>query len=136
MTSSGPSKVATLPGTLQVNSISKAGVKEILLWLLKRRIRFEIRGASMDPLLMPTDEVLIAPRAQVEEGDVVVLRHPYRKDVTLVKGIKSIDDAGLMRVQGLNADESTDSRSFGAVSKSLIIGKVTAWVAKGKETTS
>ena len=88
----------------------------------------------MAPLLMPNDEVLIAPHAKVKQGDIVVLKHPYRKDIKLVKEVKDIDDMGRFFVEGLNADESTDSRSFGAVSKSLVIGSVTTWVAKGKET--
>jgi len=88
----------------------------------------------MSPLLMPNDEVLIAPHAKVKQGDIVVLRHPYRKDMKLVKVVKKIDEAGSFFVEGLNADESTDSRSFGFVSKSLVIGSVTTWVSKGKET--
>ena len=133
MKSSGLSKAVTLSGTLQAKSIPKAGVKEVLLWLLQRRIRFKVRGASMAPLLMPDDEVLIAPHAKVKQGDIVVLKHPYRTDIKLVKEIKKIDEMGRLHVEGLNTDGSTDSRSFGTVSQTLIMGKVTAWVIKGKE---
>tara|TARA_B100000683_G_scaffold276979_1_gene333222 strand:- start:1810 stop:2190 length:381 start_codon:yes stop_codon:yes gene_type:complete len=120
-------------GTPQVKVIPKAGALELLLWFCRRRIRFQVAGSSMSPVLMPDDEVLISPRAPVAPGDIVVLQHPFRKDVTLIKGLKQIDDAGQLLVQGLNADESTDSRSFGAVPRRLLLGKATSWVFRGKE---
>ena len=120
-------------GTPQVKGIPKAGVLELLLWLFRRRTRFQVAGSSMVPVLMPDDEVLVSPKAQVVPGDIVVLQHPYRKDVTLIKGLKRIDDAGQLLVEGLNADESTDSRSFGAVPRGLLLGKATSWVIRRKE---
>ncbi len=100
------------------------------MWLLRRRRRFKIVGDSMRPLLVPGDEVLVDRaayrRAIPGVGDIVVARHPYRSDVHIVKRILSVDPDGACVLRGDNPDESTDSRSFGAVECGLLVGRVTA----------
>ena len=79
----------------------------------------------MLPALQPGDEVLVDPRAQIALGDIIVARHPYRSDVLIVKSLVGFDDEGRLKLQGLNPDESTDSRTQGAVPRRLVLGKVT-----------
>lgn len=60
-----------------------------------------------------------SPRA----GDAVILLHPFQKKCIL-KRIKTVLPEERYLVAGDNEEESTDSRSFGSVSKRHIIGKV------------
>ena len=101
-------------------------------WLLRRLKRFEVSGRSMLPLLAPGEEVLVDPRAAVVIGDIVVARHPYRSDVRLVKCLIAFDDAGRLQLEGLNLDESTDSRSQGNFPRQLLLGKVIGRFASEK----
>lgn len=104
--------------------------REILLWLVRRRWRFRITGYSMVPALNPFDEVLVDGRAyrraRPRPGDIVVTRHPYRRDVLLVKRVAAVLDDGRCLLTGDNPDESTDSRSFGLIPAERILGRVTS----------
>lgn len=78
----------------------------------------------MLPLLAPGDEVLVDPHAAVVVGDIVVARHPYRSNVWLVKCLIAFDEAGRLQLEGLNLEESTDSRTQGNFPRQLVLGKV------------
>ena len=80
----------------------------------------------MLPVLKPDDHVFMDPRSAVRVGDIVVSRHPLTRDVHVVKRLASIDEAGRARLEGLNAAESTDSRTLGTVPMALILGRVTS----------
>jgi len=84
----------------------------------------------MVPLLNPGDEILIDPRAfrhtPPRLGDIVVARHPFRTDLTLVKRVAAVREDGQCRLEGDNPSESTDSRSFGFVPAKHILGRVTS----------
>jgi len=80
----------------------------------------------MLPLLGAGDEVLVDPRAEVREKDIVVARHPYRQDSIWVKQLTAFDESGRAQLEGLNPSESTDSRTQGNVPSNLILGKVTS----------
>ena len=104
-------------------------IRETVLWgwvtaILGYRLRFQVRGTSMRPLLHHDDEVFVDPRKKTARGDTVVLRHPYRTDVILIKYVASINESGAVYVLGTNLAESTDSRGFGWVSPHLIYGCV------------
>ena len=66
-----------------------SGVRELLLWLVRRRRRFRVTGESMLPVLKPGDVVLadlLAYRhSHPQPGDIVIARHPLRRDVILIK---------------------------------------------------
>lgn len=111
------------------NHLDGSSVSELLLWILRLRRRFRVTGASMYPLLRPGDEVLVDPRAYRKmpprPGDIIVMRHPFRKGVRVVKRVTEVFEDGRFLVRGDDPLESEDSRTFGAVAPESIIGKVT-----------
>ena len=100
---------------------------DVVLWLLRQRRRFRIVGESMLPLLAAGTEVLINPAAYRQQppapGDLVVARHPRQPDLRLIKWVVYTDGESCF-LKGLNADASTDSREFGLVPWSEILGQV------------
>lgn len=80
----------------------------------------------MTPLLHEGDEVLVNPRAACRPGDVVLARHPFRRDTHLVKRLEDFDSDGKARLIGVNARESTDSRTLGAFGPELLYGRVSS----------
>ena len=82
-----------------------------------------IEGESMVPTLKSGDTVLINRRAPLAAGDIVAAAHPFYRSVTLVKRVESIDN-GRFVLKGDNPDASTDSRTFGSISTTDVIGKV------------
>lgn len=60
----------------------------------------------------------------VSVGDIVLSKHPFKKKIIIVKRVKSISRKKLFFLQGDNplSSFSSDSRSFGPVSKQFLIG--------------
>jgi nickel-type superoxide dismutase maturation protease len=112
------------------DEIKESNWLDVLLWLLRFRLRLRVTGTSMAPLLQPGDQVLVDPRAYrrstPRRGDIVVSRHPYRRDVRLVKRITAVLEDGRCLIEGDNPSDSTDSRSFGAIPLQHILGRVTS----------
>ncbi len=83
----------------------------------------------MSPLYLDGDELTIDTTSYQNNlpkvGDNVMLKHPFIKDYYMIKQIESVTADGRYFVVGINKKASTDSRSFGAISPDLIIGKVT-----------
>jgi nickel-type superoxide dismutase maturation protease len=104
--------------------------QEFLLWLAGRRRRFRVTGQSMMPLLQPQEEVLADPHAYrdaaPEPGEIVVAEHPDRPKFWLVKRVLVVRENGDCVLVGDNSDVSTDSRAFGAVPATKILGRVTS----------
>lgn len=94
----------------------------------KRFRRFAISGSSMEPALLPGDWVLVdehAYRARLpRRGHIVVARDPRELSRHLVKRVSAVEIHGNIRIEGDNADESTDSRHFGAVPRASVLGRV------------
>ena len=61
----------------------------------------------------------------LELGDIVVARHPFDTSVTLIKRFVERLESRL-QLLGDNPQSSSDSRSFGALDPSLLLGKVIA----------
>lgn len=113
---------------------------DLLLWLLRRRQRLRVVGRSMLPLLQPGEEVLVDPAAYVrshrgakhnspecfrpQPGDIVVAHPPHNSELRIVKWVVFVEDDGRCYLKGLNPEESTDSRNFGLVSPTSILGRV------------
>ena len=104
--------------------LREANWKDRLLYFLGRLRAFSVEGDSMLPTLKSGDTVLIDPNTKIEVGDIVLADHPYKSSIRVLKRVAEIEPSGDLILVGDNAAESTDSRTFGAVSIESIIGRV------------
>ena len=78
--------------------------------------------------------MLVDPKAFEHQyprpGDVVVAKHPYR-DQVLIKRVAEVADDGLYLL-GDQLDLSTDSRNFGKLDCSAILGQVKSRISNEK----
>ncbi len=85
--------------------------------------RVVVEGRSMEPTLAPGDRLLVVRARSLHAGDVVAVRDPRDPKRVLVKRIGAVLDDGIV-VRGDNPGASTDSRSFGPVPSSAVLGRV------------
>ena len=89
-------------------------------------MRVAVQGDSMLPTLAAGDW-LVARRVRsgcrVRSGEVVLLEHPHRAGMLLVKRAVRRTHAGWW-VEGDNRVASEDSRLFGVVPDGLVLGRV------------
>lgn len=84
--------------------------------------RFTVKGNSMLPTLRTGQDILVRCWLyKIKMGDIVVIKVNGKE---MVKRIRQISHDRKVFVQGDNEKESTDSRSFGLLSKDQIVGKV------------
>ena len=102
-------------------------------WFMGRRRRFRVREYSMWPVLAPQDTVL-ASLAGVTAGDIAIARHPQQPDRLIIKRVKEVFyDGGVYLISdNVHEPSARDSRHFGVVSASQIVGRVTSCLAKGR----
>ncbi len=99
--------------------------------LLPRWQRCRVNGRSMEPTLGHGTIVLVDTaaykKALPQVGDVVLVRHPFQPPNKMIKRITAVSEDGGYFLQGDNPDSlaSTDSRSFGHVRYSHLLGKIT-----------
>ncbi len=90
--------------------------------------RFKIVGHSMEPFFREGQLVFINRLSYLfrspKVGDIIALKNPLDGEKTLLKKIEKISSKDKYFVTGLNENDSLDSRTFGPVSKKLIMGKV------------
>ena len=88
-----------------------------------------VDGFSMKPVLNAGDHVLVRAVNADEDlpacGTIVVSWHPQQTGIRIIKRLAGCRD-GWMDLRGDNPPESTDSRQFGLVERSQLIGVVTA----------
>jgi nickel-type superoxide dismutase maturation protease len=121
-----------IESNLPIAPLPAPGFQEWILWILRRRIHLRVTGGSMLPTLAAGDLVLVDSRAYRDElpapGEVVVARHPYQRDLRLIKRVATITEEGRVFLQSDNPREGSDSRHFGALSPQRLVGRVTARV--------
>lgn len=97
-----------------------------LFFYLSPIYTYRIFGDSMLPTLQAGESIIVNRVSywfhQPKKGDIIALRDP-RDGKVLIKRITKIDGAGYF-VHGDNKTASTDSRVFGMIERSDIIGKV------------
>jgi len=112
-----------------LSPVPAVGIWEFICLLAGRRHRFQVEGQSMAPTLMPGDTILVNPTAYRSTtpaiGDVVLCRHPFKKDVDMVKRVHSLSEAGQLHLRGDNPAETSDSDTFGAIPLVHLRGRVT-----------
>lgn len=99
-----------------------------------RPFRVEVQGDSMAPTLVAGDWALAVAPKTLRRGDVVVLEHPGRPGLEVVKRVAGVggdlapDGRILGRdevwVEGDNPGRSTDSRHFGPVDRHVVRARV------------
>ena len=92
----------------------------------------KVQEDSMSPSIQEGDFVLVLPYifSKPSIGDVVVVQHPD-EDMLLIKRIKGIKN-GQYWVEGDNEEGSLDSRNFGPILRSGVIGKTKTIARKGR----
>jgi len=109
---------------------------DVLLLLIGSRKRMRVSGDSMYPTICDGDTLFIDPRAYSSNvprvDEIVVARHPYVKDMLMVKRIRAVHhDGTAIDLAGDNPDESTDSRGFGNLNVESLVGRVNSvWKKK------
>jgi len=108
--------------------MQNSNLKEILLWLIKRRQRYRVTGASMLPLLTAGDEVLVDLQAYRQQkpriDDLVIAQHPTQARVQIIKRIKEVQEDGCYLLAGDNPDSSQNGHY--QVTIELIQGRATS----------
>ncbi len=94
-----------------------------------RRRRVRVEDGSMRPTLEPGDRLWVDPAAYRDRrprpGEIVVLVDPESADRWLVKRVRSVDEeTGAIDVRGDAAEVARDSRRFGPVPPSSVVGRV------------
>jgi nickel-type superoxide dismutase maturation protease len=106
------------------NEFPIATWKDRILFFLGRRKAFLVEGDSMLPTLKSGDVVLLDEPSDLKVGHLVLADHPFRSSARIIKRITEMEPDGRFVLTGDNASDSTDSRTFGAVSIELILGRV------------
>lgn len=116
--------------TALVSPLRTASLMEILLSLTGYLRRLRVREESMLPTLAPGEVILINPRAYRQTdpspGDLIVAQHPVMEHLKIVKRVLSVDNQGLVYLLSDNSTlpHSQDSRNFGALDRSQVVGQV------------
>lgn len=105
------------------NKLPEASWKDRILLYIGKRRAIRVEGDSMLPNLKDGDGILIDEDAKIEIGDIILAKHPFKKSVIILKRLTEIDENGNYFLVGDNPPESTDSRTFGALSAKHILGK-------------
>ena len=80
-----------------------------------------VRGESMQPALAAGDRLVVVPSARLRPGQIVAVGDPRGSGRLLVKRVGALRD-GQVEVLGDNPAASTDSRHFGLVPRSQVVG--------------
>jgi len=92
--------------------------------------RIRIVGPSMEPALANGEWWVARRSRRLRPGDVVILIHPRRPDLRIVKRLDHLGELGWW-VLGDNPESSDDSRAFGWVPVDRIVGRL--WFRYGRD---
>jgi len=98
----------------------------------------QVEGYSMWPTLKPKDRVIVRPFDQhaafpaIGIGAIVVCLHPQQPLRQVIKRLSDLEDGQLILL-GDCPDASTDSRQWGGVPRTCLIGEVVAVVSSPLE---
>jgi nickel-type superoxide dismutase maturation protease len=84
--------------------------------------RVEVEGRSMSPTLLPGDRLLLLRRGRIRPGDIVAAPDPRDHRRRVVKRVGGVGAGGL-DLRGDDPARSTDSRTFGPVPRSSVLGR-------------
>lgn len=96
---------------------------DIFLFFIDHYQEYRVEGDSMLPHLKNGDRVLVEKPENLQIGDIVVARHPFRQ-TPIIKRFTDFSTGGKLFLSGDNPQESHDSRTFGAVPEKDILGRV------------
>jgi nickel-type superoxide dismutase maturation protease len=119
----------------QVVQLAAVAAAATGLWRSLRRV--EVTGSSMSPTLRPGDRLVVmarpwGPPRWPKPGQVVAVRDPRRPDRILIKRVAAVHrGTGTVEVLGDDRTTSTDSRAFGPVPRSSIVGRAVYRYAPG-----
>ena len=85
--------------------------------------RVAVAGRSMEPALRDGDWVIVAPLARPPRvGEIVLARDPRVAERLVLKRVARVKGGACMLL-GDRPEESTDSRTFGPVALSAVLGR-------------
>src|SRR5207247_4013043 len=111
--------------------LAAAGVAGAVAWAWWRPFRVAVEGRSMSPALEDGDFLVATARGRIRRGTLVVVRHPERQEYEMVKRVTGLGGgvrggqilgAGEYWVEGDSPERSTDSRSFGPITREDVAG--------------
>ena len=106
------------------DDIEYPGTRQLLRWIFGRTERYRVVGESMMPTLLDGEFVLVASTPDVREDQIVLARHPDDAELVMLKRVTRIVDDRYFLMSDNPA--GTDSRRFGPVPRSAIMGVVEA----------
>lgn len=96
-----------------------------------------VQGHSMYPTLRSGAVLSVDTEAYrvncPQPGDIVLARHPFRKEGWLVKRVYAVNNGQEYILHGDNLPESTDSRFFGPLRRDQIVGRIVDTAALPQE---
>ena len=87
-------------------------------------VRVEVQGESMAPALRPGDRMVAVRGLPARQGDIVAARDPRTPSRVLIKRVAAVDAARCLHLAGDDPSASTDSRTFGPLARSEVVGRV------------
>jgi nickel-type superoxide dismutase maturation protease len=91
----------------------------------KPLLRVAVAERSMEPGLRPGDWLLVLRTRRIGPGQLVIARHPGKRDMLLVKrAARRLPEGGWWLESDNPGAGAVDSRRFGPVPDELVVGRV------------
>jgi nickel-type superoxide dismutase maturation protease len=112
------------PGvTVALTSVVATVAAIVAAAVVVRPRRVAVEGRSMEPTLAPGDRLVVVRARVLHAGDVVAVRGPRDPTRVLVKRVSAVLEDEIV-LRGDNPGVSTDSRTFGPVPTTAVLGRV------------